>query len=241
MIKAIIFDLDGTLVQTEILKAHSYASALSLLSGNSVSEEEVVQNFKNYVGLSRADVAKNMVQDYWEQLKHISNQKVETVNLLIEKRLENYNRMLETTYVLQKYFCKNTIGFLKEVKQDNFLTGLATMSNRIQVKNVLQIMGIQDHFNFVITRDEITNSKPHPEIYLQMKNKLKVEADECVVIEDSVTGVKAALSAKMNVFVVTNSITKESVRKSKLLDKKFIIEDPAELRTRVYEFIENPK
>ena len=241
MIKAIIFDLDGTLVQTEILKAHSYASALSLLSGNSVSEEEVVQNFKNYVGLSRADVAKNMVQDYWEQLKHISNQKVETVNLLIEKRLENYNRMLETPNVLQKYFCKNTIGFLKEVKQDNFLTGLATMSNRIQVKNVLQIMGIQDHFNFVITRDEITNSKPHPEIYLQMKNKLKVEADECVVIEDSVTGVKAALSAKMNVFVVTNSITKESVRKSKLLDKKFIIEDPAELRTRVYEFIENPK
>jgi len=241
MIKAIIFDLDGTLVQTEILKAHSYASALSLLSGNSVSEEEVVQNFKNYVGLSRADVAKNMVQDYWEQLKHISNQKVETVNLLIEKRLENYNRMLETPNVLQKYFCKNTIGFLKEVKQDNFLTGLATMSNRIQVKNVLQIMGIQDHFNFVITRDEITNSKPHPEIYLQMKNKLKVEADECVVIEDSVTGVKAALSAKMNVFVVTNSITKESVRKSKLLDKKFIIEDPAELKTRVYEFIENPK
>ncbi|NCS88834.1 MAG: HAD family phosphatase [Ignavibacteria bacterium] len=241
MIKAIVFDLDGTLVQTEILKAHSYASALSSLSGNSVSEEEVVQNFKNYVGLSRADVAKNMVQDYWEQLKHISNQKVETVNLLIEKRLENYNRMLETPNVLQKYFCKNTIGFLKEVKQDNFLTGLATMSNRIQVKNVLQIMGIQDHFNFVITRDEITNSKPHPEIYLQMKNKLKVEADECVVIEDSVTGVKAALSAKMNVFVVTNSITKESVRKSKLLDKKFIIEDPAELRTRVYEFIENPK
>jgi len=241
MIKAIIFDLDGTLVQTEILKAHSYASALSSLSGNSVSEEEVVQNFKNYVGLSRADVAKNMVQDYWEQLKHISNQKVETVNLLIEKRLENYNRMLETPNVLQKYFCKNTIGFLKEVKQDNFLTGLATMSNRIQVKNVLQIMGIQDHFNFVITRDEITNSKPHPEIYLQMKNKLKVEADECVVIEDSVTGVKAALSSKMNVFVVTNSITKGSVRKSKLLDKKFIIEDPAELRTRVYEFIENPK
>jgi len=241
MIKAIIFDLDGTLVQTEILKAHSYASALSSLSCNSVSEEEVVQNFKNYVGLSRADVAKNMVQDYWEQLKHISNQKVETVNLLIEKRLENYNRMLETPNVLQKYFCKNTIGFLKEVKQDNFLTGLATMSNRIQVKNVLQIMGIQDHFNFVITRDEITNSKPHPEIYLQMKNKLKVEADECVVIEDSVTGVKAALSAKMNVFVVTNSITKESVRKSKLLDKKFIIEDPAELKTRVYEFIENPK
>ena len=48
----------------------------------------------------------------------------------------------------------------------------------------------------------------------------------------------AALNAKMNVFAVTNSITMESVHKAKLLDKKFIIDNPAELKARVYEFIE---
>jgi len=109
----------------------------------------------------------------------------------------------------------------------------------MQVEKVLGIMNIKDQFKYVITRDEIENAKPHPEIYLRMKNKLKVEADECIVIEDSVAGIKAALSANMNVFAVTNSITKESVLKSKLLDKKFIIENPAELKNRVYDFIDN--
>jgi len=132
-----------------------------------------------------------------------------------------------------------TMDFLRTVKQDNYLTGLATMSHCMQVEKVLAITNIKDQFNFVISRDEIENAKPHPEIYLRMKNKLKVEADECIVIEDSVAGIKAALSSKMNVFAVTNSITRESVQKSKLFDKKFIIENPSELKNRVYEFIDN--
>ncbi len=56
MIKAIIFDLDGTLVQTEIIKARSYTKALNELSGGVVSEDEVYESFKNNVGLARHDV-----------------------------------------------------------------------------------------------------------------------------------------------------------------------------------------
>lgn len=241
MIKAIIFDLDGTLVQTEIVKAHSYAKAIALLSGNAVTEDEVIQNFKNYVGLSRNDVAKNLVRDYKDKLNFQSDNIEEMEDALIEKRLEIYNSMLEDPSVLPKYCCTMTMGFLRTVKQDNYFTGLATMSHCMQVEKVLAITNIKDQFNYVITRDEIENAKPHPEIYLRMKNKLKVEPDECIVIEDSVAGIKAALSAQMNVFAVTNSITGESVHKSKLLDKKFIIDNPAELKTKVYEFIESLK
>ena len=241
MIKAIIFDLDGTLVQTEIVKAHSYAKAIALLSGNAVTEDEVIQNFKNYVGLSRNDVAKNLVRDYKDKLNFQSDNIEEMEDALIEKRLEIYNSMLEDPSVLPKYCCTMTMGFLRTVKQDNYFTGLATMSHCMQVEKVLAITNIKDQFNHVITRDEIENAKPHPEIYIRMKNKLKVEPDECIVIEDSVAGIKAALSAQMNVFAVTNSITGESVHKSKLLDKKFIIDNPAELKTKVYEFIESLK
>lgn len=241
MIKAIIFDLDGTLVQTEIVKAHSYAKAIALLSGNAVTEDEVIQNFKNYVGLSRNDVAKNLVRDYKDKLNFQSDNLEEMEDALIEKRLEIYNSMLEDPSVLPKYCCTMTMGFLRTVKQDNYFTGLATMSHCMQVEKVLAITNIKDQFNYVITRDEIENAKPHPEIYIRMKNKLKVEPDECIVIEDSVAGIKAALSAQMNVFAVTNSITGESVHKSKLLDKKFIIDNPAELKTKVYEFIESLK
>lgn len=237
MIKAIIFDLDGTLVQTEIVKAHSYAKALASISQNKVTEDEVIQNFKNYVGLSRADVAKNLVKDYWSKLNYLSSDSVEVEDKLIEHRLEIYNTMLEDPNILPKYCCKMTMGFLHSVKKDNYLTGLATMSHCRQVEKVLGIMSIKNHFKFVITRDEIENAKPHPEIYLRMKNKFQVEPEECIVIEDSVAGIKAGLSANMNVFAVTNSITHDSVHSSKLLDKKFIIDNPAELKTRVYNFI----
>lgn len=241
MIKAIIFDLDGTLVQTEIVKAHSYAKAVVSISNNRISENEVIQNFKNYVGLSRTDVTKNLVNDYWERFELPTNSREDIEDKLIERRLEIYNNMLEDPEILPRYCCKMTMGFLHSVKADNYLTGLATMSHCMQVEKVLQIMNIKQDFNFVITRDEIENAKPHPEIYLRMKNKLQVESDECIVIEDSVAGIKAGLSANMNVFAVTNSITKESVQKSKLLDKKFIIENPAELKKRIYEFIEDQK
>lgn len=237
MIKAIIFDLDGTLVQTEIIKAHSYAKAVASLSQNNVTEDEVFQSFKKYVGLSRTDVAKNLVKDYSDKLNKISNPNVDLEDALIEKRLEIYNNMLEDPGILPRYCCKMTMEFLHSVFNDGYLTGLATMSHCMQVERILKIMNIKNQFKYVITRDEIENAKPHPEIYLRMKNKLNVEPDECIVIEDSVAGIKSALSANMNVFAVTNSITRDSVYKSKLLDKKFIIDNPAELKTKVYEFI----
>jgi beta-phosphoglucomutase-like phosphatase (HAD superfamily) len=237
MIKAVIFDLDGTLVQTEIVKAHSYAKAVVSISNNRISENEVIQNFKNYVGLSRTDVTKNLVNDYWERFELAANSREEIEDKLIEKRLDIYNNMLEDPQILPRYCCKMTMGFLHSAFEDGYLTGLATMSHCMQVERILQIMNIKDKFKFVITRDEIENAKPHPEIYLRMKNKLHVEADECIVIEDSVAGIKAALSANMIVFAVTNSITRDSVHSSKLLDKKFIIDNPAELKTRVYDFI----
>ena len=162
MIKAIIFDLDGTLVQTEIVKAHSYAKAIALLSGNAVTEDEVIQNFKNYVGLSRNDVAKNLVRDYKDKLNFQSDNIEEMEDALIEKRLEIYNSMLEDPSVLPKYCCTMTMGFLRTVKQDNYFTGLATMSHCMQVEKVLAITNIKDQFNYVITRDEIENAKPHP-------------------------------------------------------------------------------
>lgn len=241
MIKAIIFDLDGTLVQTEIIKAYSYAKAVFELSNYTVAEDEVINNFKNYVGLSRSEVVKNLVNDYSDKLKNNSIKIEDIENSLTEKRLEIYNNMLKDPEILPRYCCKMTMGFLRTVFEDGYLTGLATMSHRMQVEMVLSVMNIENQFKFVITRDEIEYAKPHPEIYLRMKNNLKVEADECIVIEDSVAGIKAALSANMNVFAVTNSITLESVNKAKLIDKKFIIENPAALKTRVYEFIDSLK
>ena len=64
MIEAIIFDLDGTLVQTESLKAISYARAARQLCSNSLTEEVVIEAFKDVVGLPREEVAKRLMERF---------------------------------------------------------------------------------------------------------------------------------------------------------------------------------
>lgn len=240
MIKAIIFDLDGTLVQTEILKAHSYGKAIEQMSNGSVNEGEVVNAFKEFVGLSRNEVTEKLVEKYYPVINtKTASDKNKVVENLINLRLNIYDKMLSDPAVLPKYCCSFNIKLLKTARERGYKTGLATMSHCSQVEKVLRIMKIDDQFNFKITIDEINNAKPDPEIYLRMLHKLEINKDQAIIIEDSVTGIKAAQAAGIDVFAVTNSLTKDKVNKSGLLDEKFIINDPVELNERVFSFINN--
>ena len=241
MIKAIIFDLDGTLVQTEILKARSYADAVNRLTNGIVKIEQVLDVFKNYVGLSRYEVAAGLISLYTDFFVDQKLSRDDLIKLLIDTRLNIYEKMILNKDVLKEYFCEYNLGLLNAVYEDKFFTGLATMSQCEQADKVLKVLGIRDKFKYVITRDEVMNGKPNPEIYLKMLKQLKVRPEETIVIEDSVTGIKAAQNADINVFAVTNSITKSSVHKSNLLPAEFIIDDPKYLKERIYNFINEHK
>jgi beta-phosphoglucomutase-like phosphatase (HAD superfamily) len=73
------------------------------------------------------------------------------------------------------------------------------------------------------------NGKPDPEIYLLVSRNLGVPLAECLVIEDSAAGVKAALAAGMKCIVVTTEFTRESVHQSGLLEERWVVDDPANL------------
>jgi beta-phosphoglucomutase-like phosphatase (HAD superfamily) len=239
MIKAIIFDLDGTLVQTEILKAHSYGKALEQLSNGRVNEDKVVNSFKELVGLSRNEVAKKLIEQFGDNIvgDYIKSENKSLSELLIECRLNIYHNMLSDPAILSKYSCMYNIKLLKTVREKGFKTGLATMSNCEQVKKVLKIIELENHFDCIITRDDVNNAKPDPEIYLKMLEKLKVNNKEAIIIEDSVSGIKAALAAGIIVFAVTNSLTKDKVNNSGIIDSTFIINDRRGLIKKVFLFI----
>ena len=239
MIKAIIFDLDGTLVQTEILKAHSYGRALKHLSNGRVNEDKVVNSFKELVGLSRNEVAKKLIEQYGDNIvrDYIKSENESLPELLIEHRLNIYHNMISDPEILLKYSCRYNIKLLNTVREKGYKTGLATMSNYEQVKRVLKIIELEHHFNCIITRDDVNNAKPDPEIYLKMLEKLKVDKKEAIIIEDSVSGIKAALAAGIIVFAVTNSLTKDKVNNSGIIDNAFIINDRKGLSKKVFLFI----
>ena len=240
MIKTIIFDLDGTLIHTEVLKAKSYALAINTLTKGEVPEKNVIDRFKKYVGLSRLEVVAGLVEDFNQELnKYYSKDSNESIGeWMISKRLSIYHDMVNDQELLSNHVCSFNLGLLKAVAKDKYKVVLATMSHLKEAEKVLKVLGIKDKLDLILTRDNVSEGKPNPEIYHLAMKKMNVKADECIVLEDSVNGIGAGVNAGMYVFAVTNNITHESVINSGLLSEEFIIEHPAELQDRVYNFID---
>jgi beta-phosphoglucomutase-like phosphatase (HAD superfamily) len=241
VIKVIIFDLDGTLVQTEILKAKSYARAAKELSQGKIIENEVIEAFKEVVGLSRKEVAQYLMSRF--NLEDEAQAKMADLSVMtpwqafVQVRLQIYESMLKDPFTLKQYRCPYNLDLLKWARQNDFKTGLATMSHCPQANRVLLILQIKEDFDFIATRDDVENGKPDPQIYLLVAKELKVLPLETLVIEDSPTGVKAALDAGMGCIAVTTDFTRKSIHASRLLSERWIIDNPTELKTAAQMFI----
>ncbi|QII43921.1 HAD family hydrolase [Flagellimonas oceani] len=240
-IKAVLFDLDGTLIQTEVLKADSYAMAISELTQGAVDKKQVSDIFNQFVGLSRTEVVQGLAKHYYKELStHLSSDDLETIGeKLIEKRLALYREILDNTELLSKHFCTYTLGLFHRLKRENYTLVLATMSHLPEAKKVTEAIGIYDQFDLVLTRDDVANGKPAPDIYKKAKEHFGLNSEQCLVIEDSPNGIMAAQNAGMPVFAVTNSITRKSVHDCKLLDPRFIVDDLTQLETVVCSYLES--
>jgi beta-phosphoglucomutase len=237
MMKAIIFDLDGTLVQTESLKAESYARAATALSPHSFEEEEVIEAFKEVVGLSRSEVAKALLERFG--LEKAATGKMKEFNVptpwqaFVQVRMGIYEAMISDPKILRRHLCPHNAKLLRWANQKGFLTGLATMSHCAQTSRVLEILRLGKQFDFIATRDDVALGKPDPEIYTLVARELGVSADECLVIEDSAAGIRAALAAGMSCVAVTTEFTRRAVYESGLLDDPWIVDTPSDLQAVV--------
>ncbi|MCK5429180.1 MAG: HAD family phosphatase [Anaerolineales bacterium] len=233
MIRAMIFDLDGTLVQTEKLKALSYAKAVVELCPDETTEGQVLEAFKDVVGLSRREVAQALVEGF--NLEKASQARMSEFGVstpwqaFVQIRMNYYDRMLADPQVLRSHQWVHNRALLEEARRQKCQVGLATMSQCNQAQRVLQILGLADEFDFIATRDDVERGKPDPEIYLLVASELDVPPANCLVIEDSPAGVKAALAAGMHCVAVTTPFTRERIHASQLLDEGLIVDDPSEL------------
>lgn len=137
-----IFDLDGTLVQTEKLKALSYARAAKALRPE-LSETVVIEAFKNVVGLSRHEVAQKLLARFGLEeaiWTHMAAHSVETPwQAYIQIRLKIYNDLLLDPEVIVRNQWPRNVELLKRAAESCAKVGLATMSFCTQVKRALNI------------------------------------------------------------------------------------------------------
>jgi beta-phosphoglucomutase len=242
MIRAIIFDLDGTLVQTEKLKALSYAKAIVDLCPQEIQEAEVIEAFKEVVGLSRKEVAERLIARF--NLEESLQGRKQDLGVdkpwqaFIQVRLRYYEEILSDPDILRNNQWPHNMALLQEAKNAKCQLGLATMSYCVQVQRVLKILDLEGTFDFIASRDDVEHGKPDPEIYTLVARELGVPREECLVIEDSPTGVKAALAAGMWVIAVTTPFTREAFHKNQLLDYRWVVDDPYALPQVVRDLIE---
>jgi HAD superfamily hydrolase (TIGR01509 family) len=229
MIRAVIFDLDGTLIETERLKALSYAWAAAQLRPE-VPEHDIVAAFIALVGRTREEVAQGLAArfglDEPARARMAEFGVREPWQAFAALRLRRYDAMLADAALLRANRYQHNIDLLHEVRRRGYRTALCSMSYRDQVKRVLEVLDVAGCFEVVATREDVRHAKPDPEIDLLAARRLDLPPAECLVIEDSPVGVQAALAAGMAVVAVTTALTRQAFRDRDLLDRRWVVDHP---------------
>ena len=189
MIKAILWDNDGVLVDTEKLFFAATRHVLSTV-GFDLTEELFIE-FSLIKG--------NGLRDYMEQNGY------ETSNFedLRKIRNEKYSVLLEKESRLIPGV-KETLASL----YGDYTMGIVTSSKKVHFDIIHQHTDIRHFFDFVLTREDYKNSKPDPEPYLKGLQKLGISPEECIVIEDSARGLKAANQADLFCLMIPNELSR---------------------------------
>jgi beta-phosphoglucomutase-like phosphatase (HAD superfamily) len=196
MIRAFLFDLDGTLVQTEKMKALSYAQAVQRLRGLPQPDERAVTAYREIVGASREAASRHIMArlELEPELRPLIPQydASEPWQVLAAMRLAIYSGMVADPQVLRENQWPHTVNVLRRAREMGCATALVTMSKHSEVMHVLDALDIAELVDLIITADDIRQGKPDPEGYLLAAERLHVTPGECLVLEDSVNGVRAA-------------------------------------------------
>lgn len=111
--------------------------------------------------------------------------------------------------------------FLDQLKEANIPMAVATSAPRENADYILSRLSIEDYFDTVLDSSHVTIGKPHPEVYLKASKALGKEAKECIVFEDSVSGVEAGRKAGTSVVGVTTTHTKDELSPCSLVIDNF--------------------
>ncbi|MEI5908308.1 beta-phosphoglucomutase [Bacillus spongiae] len=180
--KAVIFDLDGVIVDT----VHYY-----YLSTKKVADEmgvpfTEVDNLR-YQGKSRRSLMEELAS---RSNRSFTNKEIEVFG---EKRNVYYQQYISE--LTDAAIFPGVISFIKDLVEENIKIGLASSSSNAE--RVLRQLDLTQYFNVIVNPKAIKQAKPDPEIFLTAAKKLNVEPDECVAIEDGEAGLTGILATDM--------------------------------------------
>ena len=185
MIKAIIFDMDGLMIDSERVTFECYQERLKDM--NLTMDEEF---YKTLLGKPIKGIYQRFYDVYGNDFP-IENV-IQDVHQLMAERFETEGVPVK----------KGLVELLHYLKDNNYKTNVATSSNRDRVDKILAQAKITEFFDDSICGDEVTKGKPNPEVFLKSCQKLGVNVDEAIVLEDSEAGIQASYDANIKVICI---------------------------------------
>lgn len=214
--KAVIFDLDGSLVDSMWLWKNIDIEFLA--------ERGIVlpEDFQDSIeGMSFTETAR-----YSKERFQLTESVDELKNI--------WNGMARDKYAHEVDFKPNARFFLEYCKEHQIRLGIATSNSRELVKVVSDALGLSDYIDVVVTGCDVAHGKPAPDVYLEAARQLQIPPEQCLVFEDVPAGIMAGKNAGMTVCGVEDEFSKDLTKKKRQL-ADYYISDYQQVLDNTYE------
>lgn len=189
MIKLIIFDLDGVLIDTEEIHYSCLISACLTYVGNNINILDLIKkdgtSTKHKLNLLKRTVG-------------LDQQIIEKIDLLKQEMV-----LAEFSKISQN---NNHIGMLSSLLAEKYILAVGSNSRKQNVNTILSLLGIKEYFSTILSGDSVIYTKPNPEIFTRIMEKHSILPRETLILEDSSAGVEAVYHAGAHLLKI-NSCT----------------------------------
>lgn len=203
-IEAVIFDLDGSLVDSMWMWKQI---DIEYLGKFNIPMPKDLQS--KIEGMSFSETA-----EYFKAHFPIPDS--------VEKIKEDWNVMAWDKYEREVPLKPGADIFLDYCMENNIMLGIATSNSRKLVENIAAVHGLDHYFSCIMTGCDVERGKPSPDIYLAVADKLKVQPERCLVFEDIIPGIQAGKSAGMKVCAVEDEYSSDQREAKRKLADYFI-------------------
>ncbi len=203
MLKAIIFDFDGVITDSEVLHLRAFNRVLARFN----VEISAKDYYQKYLGLNDVDCYMTLIeQDSLEMDKRKIHNLVEQKNRIFEELAKTEGRTIPGVH-----------EFLQMLAQNKIPMAICSGALLTEIEMLLEESGLRHFFSVIVSAEQVKKGKPDPEGFLLTLQRLNkgcenpVLGNECIVIEDSHWGLEAATAAGMHTIAVTNTYEAEQL------------------------------
>ena len=203
MLRAVIFDFDGVITDSEVLHLRAFNQSLVPYDIEITTKDY----YTNYLGFSDFDCYKALIDN---GLLKIDEKQIDGI---IKKKSKIFEELTKT----EGRTIEGVHEFLQMLEENNIPMAICSGSLLVEIEIMLEESGLRHYFTEIVSAEQVKKGKPHPEGFLLCLKKLNkkcrppIAAGECIVIEDSHWGLQAGKAAGMHTIAVTNSYNAEQL------------------------------